>query len=231
MKYVYVCGDSFGSIDPEYGTLSWTEILAQKLPDNMQLVNLSKVCASNLHIALQVDRAIESRAYFIIYLATTSTRYNVEIRPTQHYDKLLDRFVDITLLSNLADLTSYSSRSLDSTTQFNNQQLEILRTYHSEFSNLDLDIYQNELVIHATLSKLVESNCKFLFDQGGFEHPSFGSNQKDYFKNYQSYRSTINIWDYVIGQKIFHRPYYHIRDQDVHQSIADYYYTNIIQYL
>lgn len=231
MKYVYVCGDSFGSIDPEYGTHSWTEVLADRLADRAQLINLSKVCASNLQIALQVDQAIDQQATFIVYLATTSTRYNVEIRPRQYHNKLLDRFVNIVKQDNSKDLTSYSSHSLDSTTQFNSQQLELLRKYHSEFSNLDLDVYQNELIIHATLSKLVESYCPFLFDQGGFEHTSFGSVKTDYFKNYQQYRSTINIWDYVAGQKILHRPYYHIQDPKTHQLIADYYYTNIIKYL
>lgn len=231
MKYVYVCGDSFGSIDPEYGTHSWTEVLASRLTDRAQLVNLSKVCASNLQIALQVDRALEQQASFIVYLATTSTRYNVEIRSKQHHNKLLDRFVDIVTLDNSKDLTSYSSRSLDSTTQFDSRQLELLRKYHNEFSNLELDVYQNELIIHATLSKLVESQCPFLFDQGGFEHSSFGSMKQNYFKNYQQYKSTINIWDYVIGQKISHRPYYHIQDPATHQLIADYYYTNIIKYL
>lgn len=230
MKQVYICGDSFGSTDPEYKNYSWTELLALQMPDT-QVINLSKVCASNLQISLQVDRAIEQKADFIIYLATTSTRHDVELHANQCFTDLLDRFVDIACPDDRKDLTSYSSCSLDSTTKFNNQQLNLLRKYHSEFSNLDLSIYHNELIIHATLSRLVESSCPFLFDQGGFEHKSFGGVKKEYFKNYQSYRSDINIWDYVIGKPIVHRPYYHIQDSNTHQLIANYYQNKIIQYL
>ena len=55
--------------------------------------------------------------------------------------------------------------------------------------------------------------------------------KKEYFKNYQEHKSTINIWDYVIGKPIVHRPYYHIQDRSIHQQLADYYYTEIIQHL
>lgn len=230
MKQVYICGDSFGSIDPEYGNYSWTELLEQQLPQ-AKINNLSRVCASNLQISLQVDYAIENQADFIIYLATSSTRYDVELHANQCYTDLLDRFIDITSPDNRKDLTSYSSCSLDSTTRFTNRQLELLRKYHSEFSNLDLAIHHNELIIHATLARLVESNCPFLFDQGGFEHKSFNTVKKEYFKNYQTYTSDINIWDYVVGKPVVHRPYYHIQDPNIHQSIANYYQNKIIQHL
>lgn len=231
MKKIYICGDSFGSTDPEYETLSWTELLSNRLTCSGVVINLSKVCASNLQISLQVDRAIADCANFIVYLATSSTRYDVELHSNRYYNQLLDRFVDITDADPRCDLTSYSSCSLDSTTRFNARQLNLLKNYHSEFNSLDLSIYANELIILATLSKLVESRIPFLFDQGGFEHSSFATSTKEYFKNYQTYKSDINIWDYVVGQPIFHRPYYHIQDPLIHQTISEYYFNKIIAHI
>jgi hypothetical protein len=220
---VYICGDSFGSVDPEYSVKSWTELLADSLP----VVNLSRICASNLQIALQVDRAMSAGADYIIYLATTSTRHDVEFLHIKHRSDLLDRYVDLQRPESQCDLTSYSSRSLDSTTRFNSHQLDLLKKYHSEFGNLDLDIYLNQTIIEAVINRLIHSKIKFCFDQGGFEHAKFGGKKK-YFEKYLQYASAINIWDYALTNGLTHRPYHHITDAHVHQRIADYYYQKII---
>lgn len=222
MNAVYVCGDSFGSVDKDFGIVSWTELLSQRLP----VVNLSRICASNLHISLQVDRAIEQQASYIIYLATTSTRHDVELHSTKSQRPLLDRFVDLQNPDPQSDLTSYSSRSLDSTTRFSDQQLKLLKHYHAEFDDLELNIYLNKIIIESTLDRLIHSGIRFCFDQGGFEHPSFGTDKK-YFQRYDSYRSAINIWDSALKSSLSHRPYHHIRDSKVHESIAEYYYQKI----
>ena len=222
-KTVYICGDSFGCADPEYTVTSWTEILANKLP----VINLSRVCASNLQIALQVDQAIADHAGFVIYMATTSTRHDVPWIGLSTKKNLLDRFVDLTCPDDHCDLTSYSTRSLDQTTLFNSQQLSMLQQYHKEFDNLDLSIYLNQNIIEAVLNRLQSSGIDFCFDQGGFEHPKFGGNKK-YFSRYDQHRSQINIWDHVVAGEIKHRPYHHINDAQVHQRIADYYYQRII---
>ena len=223
MNPVYICGDSFGSVDKDFNLLSWTQILAQKFP----VVNLSKICASNLHISLQVDRAIEQQASYIIYLATTSTRHDVELHPAESQKSLLDRFVDLQHPDQDCDLVSYSSRSLDSTTRFTSRQLELLKHYHAEFDNLELNIYLNQVIIESTLDRLIHSGIKFCFDQGGFEHASFGTDKK-YFERYSQHRSAINIWDYALKSGLSHRPYHHIKDPQVHQSIAEYYNQKII---
>jgi hypothetical protein len=222
MNPVYVCGDSFGCVDQEYKSESWTQLLATRLP----VVNLSRVCASNLQIALQVDRAISAGAGFVVYLATTSTRHDVKYVHTQQRKELLDRYVDLLQPSDHCDLTSYSSRSLNATTRFNDDQLSLLKQYHSEFDNLELTIYLNQLVIEAVLNRLCRSGIPFCFDQGGFEHPEFGGNNI-YFENYKQYRSDINIWDHALSAGLLHRPYHHINNAQVHQHIADYYYKKI----
>ena len=195
---VYLCGDSFGVPDPEYGAC-WADYLAE----HFDLVNQCEVCASNLMIAQQVDRAIAASADFIIVLFTASTRGETRFR---------DR------------VTPYSIHSLDATTPFSEFQLSVLKNYTAEFFDLDLAIYQSQCIIESVLHRLETSGIDFLFDQGGFEHASYGGVGK-YFHQYDHRRSGVCLWDYADVRT--HRPYYHIQDSERHRMIADYYATAI----
>lgn len=192
---IYICGDSFAVPDKEYGPC-WVDLLQQKF----NAVTLAQVCASNLLISMQVDHAIKNNAHAIIVLFTASTRSQ-------------------TCQNN--QVVPYSIHSLDSTTPFSQNQLELLKQYTAEFFNLDLAIYENQTIIESVLYKLVDSKIPFLFDQGGFEHVSYGGNQK-YFQKFNAYRSDINLWDHA--DKRCYRPYYHITDLKIHCTISNYYY-------
>lgn len=208
---IYICGDSFAYPDPEYGP-NWADLLAQRLP----VVNSSRVCASNVQIASQVDWAIAQDADYIIYMATSSVRQDVQLKQPK-LGALHTRWCDITDPGKEQDIVSYSVNSLDSTTLFNATQLSLLRHYTLEFFNLDVAIYQNELIIEGTLARLSRSGIPYSFSQGGFE---LG---RSCFDNYT--HSEINLWTQV-NNKSF-RPYYHITDSAVHQRTADYYYSLI----
>ena len=200
MKTVYICGDSFGVSDPKYGA-AWMDLLGQR----HSIVNLATVAASNLMISLQVDQAISAEPDYIIMLATSCTRGEI-VREAA--DSLLKR------------ITPYSILSINSLTTINEQQREFLKRYHNEFFDLDLAIYKNQCIIENTLHKLTASGIPFSFDQGGFEHRSYGGN-KEYFGTFNKYRSAINLWDHA-PQRTF-RPYYHVTDPGVHQLAAEYY--------
>jgi hypothetical protein len=191
---IYICGDSFGVADPEYGK-GWMDIVAEKF----SVTNLCQVCASNLMIAQQVEIAINNSADFVMVLCTASTRNQ-------------------TLINNR--LIPYSIYSLDKTTPFTDRQLAVLKEYTTEFFNLELAIYQNQLTIEAMLQKLVDSGIDFIFDQGGFEHSSYGGTKK-YFTKFDAYRSQLNLWDCARSRT--HRPYHHIDNSNDHDMIANYY--------
>lgn len=226
MKSLYICGDSFGYPDPEYGSF-WVDFLKDKIRNNYQVINLSRVCASNLQISLQIDQAIYNRADFIIYLMTTSTREEVKHRLETDPKDLANRFTNVADQKSDTDITSYSVFSLDHTTVLENQQLDLLKEYHTSFFDLELTIYKNEIIIEGVLSRLQQSKIPFVYDQGGFENPKFtGTQDKIYFKNYLKHRSQINLWNFVHSKK--HRPYYHIEDKKIHCDIAEYYYQRIL---
>jgi hypothetical protein len=153
-----------------------------------------------LLIAQQVDQAINNRARAIIVLFTSSTRFQTRINNT---------------------VVPYSIHSLDHTTPFTKHQLQLLKEYTTEFFDLEFAIYQNQLIIESVLTRLTNSRIPFLFDQGGFEHTSYGG-AKSYFRQFDSTRSKFNLWDYASTRHF--RPYYHIKDFAVHDMVANYYY-------
>lgn len=194
---VYICGDSFCASDSDYPEITpWHEQIKNS-------TNLSRVCASNLLIAQQTAKAIQSDADFIIVEFTSSLR-----------SELLWK----------GEIVPFSWLSLDETTPFDDKTLNMLKQKF-EFIDLGTEIERSKLIIEATLQRLVNSNIPFLFDQGGFEHTSYGG-AGTYFTKYNKYRSELCLWDYA--DKRTHRPYYHIIDQSVHDMIADY-YNNFIQ--
>lgn len=196
MKHVYVCGDSFCVPDPEYG-VCWVDLLAQQ----RTVTNLAQVSATNLLISQQVDQAIEQAADFVIVQGTSCTRSE-----TKHNGQVVP----------YSFLTASTT-----TTKFNNRQLNIIREYYTEFFDLDLAIYHNQCIIQNTLQKLADSGIPFRFDQGGFEHTKFGATRSNYFAKFDRYRSEINLWDHADTRD--YRPYYHIRDAQVHHRVAQYY--------
>jgi len=143
---IYICGDSFGVPDPEYGT-GWMEMIGS-------VVNTCQVSASNLLIAQQVDQAIDAGAQRLIVLFTSCTR-----------GEKIENGVPIPFSWHTASRT---------TTPFNDNQLRVLREYFAEFFDLDLAIYTNQCIIEHTLARLESSGIDYVWDQGGFEHTSMG---------------------------------------------------------
>ena len=196
---IAVCGDSFCAPDPEYGPM-WADLLGQ----HCEVRNYSRRTSTNLLIARQVDTAIQDKAEFVIVHFTSCTRG----------EKLhAGEYVPF----------SYHTAS-EITTPFDSNTLRILREYYTEFFDLDLAIYQNAITIEHTLRKLVQNNQPFRFDQGGFEHASFGGTG-GYFAQYSEYRSKYNLWDHVTARH--YRPYYHITDSQLHRQVAEYYQQEI----
>lgn len=220
MKTVYICGDSFASIDADYPGVSWTEQLLNML--DVRIVNLSFVAASNLLISIQVERAIKEQADYIICLGTTVTREELKLPTEQQHTDLLDRFWSFQNNRPGKDLMSYSWLTIE------NYPVDqaLVRKFHTQYFDLDLAIYRNRCIIENTLQKLTDSGIPFLFDQGGFEHRSFGGVDNNYFGKYKNNISAINLWDYAVGKKNL-KPYFHFTDPATHKTIAEYYADQI----
>lgn len=227
MKTVYICGDSFAVADPEYFD-HWVERLSCMLTNQFKIRNLSKVSASNLHIALQVENALQNHADFIVYLATSSLRIDMLISQPKSAQTLLDRYIDLTDDTSNGDLISVSFSYINNNTRLFNQQSEFVKTLYTDYLDIDVEVYKNKLMIEAVLAKLKSSSVPFVFDQGGFEHKKFAGSGDNYFAQYREFFSEINLWD-LVSMPMPLRPYFHIKNPDQHQLVADYYAQKILE--
>lgn len=211
-KSVYICGDSFTVSDPDYDQVTWTK--------QLDAISLGSVCASNQLIALQVEHAIAEQAKFIIVEFTSVTRDIVQYQDKSN-NNLLDRFYSLTTDDNKEkDLTSYTIWATNTALALSQEQRDILDSYNKQFFDIDVAIHRDSLIIEATLQRLVDSAIPFLFDQGGFEHKSYGG-VGEYFTKFNQFRSKVCLWDHADTR--IHRPYFHITDQTIHTQIGDYY--------
>lgn len=228
MKTVYICGDSFAVADPQYLDQYWVDLLQDQLGADVTIKNLGRVSASNLHIAMQVEHALGQRSDFVIVLATSSLRTDISLGATDNSLPLLDRYIDLTQVNSKNGLVSTSISYLKNNNIFSTHQAELLRQFYTEFADTEVEVFKSKLIIESTLHKLKDSGVPFLFDRGGFEHPKFAGAKTQYFSEYCEFFSKINLWDYVTLPLPL-RPYYHITDPTVHQTIADYYSKKILE--
>jgi hypothetical protein len=228
LKKLFICGDSFAVADAESSVVPWFEILGKKLAPTWSVTNNSIVCASNLHIRLQIQSAIDQKADFVIFLATASTRGEGRLDDLKISDKnLLNRFVNIgKKTTGDEEFGCYSYYSLDERCVFDAERIDAIRQFRHKIFDLELSTLNNQFIIESSLHALKSSNTAFVFDQGGFENPKFSGSKKGYFKEFNVCQSQINLWslvDYPMGL----RPYFHITEQSTHTHIAEYYFTKI----
>jgi hypothetical protein len=184
---------------------------------------------------VQVDKAISESADFVILLGTSSTREQGKVQNTPaHFVEIYDRFRkigqhDTAMLQR--DLACYSMVSLNDTCEFEPADVAVLREYYSLIFDLGLEIQKNQYIIESSLYTLREHAVPFLFDQGGFENPTFGNVQKcEYFTNFNSQKTQINQWTLASQLPKSNKLHFHILDQSVHGQIADYYCQNIVAF-
>jgi len=214
---IYICGDSFCTSDPAYGT-SWVDKFTASVPEH-RVVNLAVPGASNYLIYLQVKEALSKNCDYLIYHATSSIRYEF---------KIADSMVDVdhayryNLLNNV-DPTMVCG-SWYYLAKHHNQfisadQQNTISKFFSEFVDINNLIEKNKIFIEHTLSKINSSTVKgWAWSQGGFEHPSFaGSSSQEYFTDYKYKEVDINLWDYYDKKRM--RPYFHVDDPAIVQKV------------
>lgn len=190
--------------------------------------NLSIQGASNFLIRLQIERAMQQQADFIIVNFTSSVREEGRYRDTVCSGELLDRFYRYHLDHGRSDLMAYSPWHVDTNPVLTADQKQLIRHYSAEFTDIDLNVAKNYFLITGTLDRLIKSGTAFLFSPGGFEHTSYLHDRvSGYdFDEYQAWRSDHNLWDHI-RDFTRARPYFHIDDPMITQTIADYYLTKV----
>jgi len=226
-KTLYICGDSFCSSDPAYGD-NWTDMLEKKYP-NIDIINLSSFGASNYLIYLQVKQALEKQCNYLIYHATSSIRQEFIVATDNALNDSSDRYYQINQ-DNLYSMVSASWLNPEKNLHkiFNNNKIQKIKEFFTEFIDLPVLIEKNYITISYTLS-LLKSNVNledWAWTQGGFEHSVFSNACQWDFSLYQSqHYKDINLWDYYDPN--LKRPYYHITDKHLLENVCNGYATKL----
>lgn len=218
---IIIVGDSFCTQDSKFSS-SWTTKLQDYFGD--KLINLSYVGASNFGILLQIEKALTFSPNYVIFNSTSSVRHEISIR-TQNKKKtsLLDRIVNIDVTDHTRDILSTTYFTANVLGQLNSSQEKEIVNYHKKYSDIDVEVLKNFYFIKYSLDLLIESNCNFIWSQGGFEHSNFNGSKLWNFEKYKKYHSRYNLWDYIDSQICNH----HIESQQTHNMIFDYYKEKI----
>jgi hypothetical protein len=224
-KKLYICGDSFGTLDSEYGS-SWAESFA-KLHPNVDIVNLCVSGASNYHIHLQVKTAIKEHCDYLIYLATSSIRQEFALQQDVnfHGHDSINRYWNIQNPDNSKSVISTSWVRPQERVYNEKQQHDIL-DFFGHYMDFVSVIEKNYIFIDYTLMLINKElpRDSWAWTRGGFEHKTWGDNNRKWdFSNFNDREITINLWDYYDPKTI--RPYYHINDTKIIKKVCDQYST------
>jgi hypothetical protein len=222
---IYICGDSFSSVDSDYGN-NWPEMLADKLPQ-IQVVNLSMPSASNYLIYLQVKHALNNNCDYLIYNATGSTRQefvlkvnNTKIDSIDRYHNVSHSDIDKELLCT-SWVNPFDPRVHKNI--FKSEYIDEIKKFCMQYIDMPSTIEKNYIFIQQTLSMIASNrNIKaWAWSRGGFEHKKFNPIREWEFESYISHESNINLWDYYDPD--VRRPYYHITNKELLQTVCDQY--------
>lgn len=218
---LYICGDSFCTVDPEYGPC-WIDLLIKKLP-NIKVINLAIPGASNYLIQLQVKQALEEKCDYLIYHATSSVRQEFSIAEGAHQRDNINRYWRPNDQHNkFVMCNSWLSPNRNAGDLFVDNE-NTIRDFFLEYIDFVSQIEKNYIFINYTLDKISNSNFikNWIWSPGGFEHPKFNDATPWDFNNYKHHLSSFNLWD-EYDQKLT-RPYYHVTNKIIHQNVCDYY--------
>ena len=181
MTTLYTCGCSFMSVDtqPHNKDVSFLDLYAQS--KKFQHVSLARVGATNYLIRLQIDRAIQDCADYVIVGATSSDRMDVIT-----VDKTVDFNIPLSLdriqyqnyrcaseqhvknhdvlgisntINNLLEIESLSA-----------EKKQAIKLYVAELHNYSMQQHKDALIIETGLRALEKSNIPFIFIPGPLFH-------------------------------------------------------------
>ena len=219
-KKLYICGDSFGTSDPDYG-MSWSDTFTKMHPE-LDIINLCVSGASNYHIYLQVKHAIDNKCDFLVYLATSSIRCEFMISSDLNasgHDSI-DRYWNIQQPDNKNIISTSWVRPQEKV--YNNNQRNDILNFFGQYVDFVSVIEKNYIFMDYTLMLIKKSlpTDSWAWTRGGFEHSTWGDNNRQWdFSNFLDKEITTNLWDYYQPEII--RPYYHVTDEQVIKKVCN----------
>lgn len=182
MKKFYSLGDSFMSTDdPDQGIVSFCELYARK--KNFDHVSLARPGATNFAIRLQIDRAVDDRADFVVIGLTCSERFDIaldikESAPIYKLDNIFykgyraasERHVDHRHAKLVSDTFNNVMARLHQKDLVTDKQLQALKSYLAYLHNPALTNQKEYYMMSDGMRQLMAASIPFVLIPGMLAH-------------------------------------------------------------
>jgi hypothetical protein len=181
MKTLYSLGDSYMSTDdPDEGIVSFCELYSRA--KNFEHVSLARPGATNFATRLQIDRAIEDRADYVVIGITCSDRFDIALDITEsvmyslenvfysNYRAQSQRHVQQDSVKLVSDTFNNLVARLHQKTLVTEQQMHALKAYIAYLHNPMLVVQKEYYMISDGLHRLIRANIPFVLLPGYMSH-------------------------------------------------------------
>jgi hypothetical protein len=178
MSKLYIAGDSFATLSKTQPLgVSWSELLAKEL--NLELVNVSRVGASNESICIQLDYITERvlKDDLVVCLLTDSFRKTL---PSSYKDLTKNHLLQYHSLHEdqnyIGDIVFQDEIYIEPYTHLNCTKSKDAEFYFKTFYNHTYQKWLEVNLITGMLAKLKSATDSFILCSGGFDDKIYSDN-------------------------------------------------------
>lgn len=207
---ILICGDSYCVTDLDYAGLHWSEKLADRGHD---VINLARGGCSNALITLQLLHGLGFDPDLVIFSFTTESRLEFDrdrnSRPLPQDPVSVSSHIHSRYMTNLNGSMTAAQESM-------------MKLWLTE-SSQDLEKFKSYFNIGFCLMLAQQRGLKFCFSLGGFEYEHDWRSLlqhhsvPDILAPFGGHELQLNLWPHT-GAGI--RPWFHVDDDAVHTAFA-----------
>ena len=241
MPKILLCADSFGSTDPQYPGLHFSEKIQQKVK-NCEIINLSQSGGSNFLIELQLHQGLQFKPDAVILLFTSPNRttfqshlsdfFKKKLFEQSKHDKHFNHQHYWSKVKNHNTRKYLSSAQIDTHSMFNEDDfVQRAKKYFKDGFSLEQNSI-NDLKDYFTVINLLNllklNSIPFCFSLGGMIynrpwHEDFrtrilsDNHLTDELNDHMTQSISLNLWDHFQLEG----PCFHVNDHDIQLRFAD----------
>jgi hypothetical protein len=241
MPKILLCADSFGTTDPKYPGLHFSEKIQQKVKD-CEIINLSQGGSSNFLIQLQLHQGLQFKPDAVILLFTGPNRLTFQSHLSRYVRKIVFRQIKQnkqfiqqyywSKIKNYNAQTYLTSPQIEHYSMPNEDDFtQRAKKWYNDGLRLEQD-YINDLRDYFTVINLLNlcklNSIPYCFSLGQMswnraEHKYFrtrvltDNHLTDELNDHMSQSISLNLWDYHQPEG----PCFHVNDHDIQLRFAD----------
>jgi hypothetical protein len=241
MPKILLCADSFGTTDPKYPGLHFSEKIQQKVKD-CEIINLSQGGSSNFLIELQLHQGLQFKPDAVILLFTSTNRLTFQSHLSRYFRKIVFRQIKQnkqfiqqyywSKIKNYNAQTYLTSPQIEHYSMPNEDDfVQRAKKWYKDSWLLEQN-YINDLKDYFTVINLLNllklNSIPFCFSLGGMSfnrqwHEDFrtrilsDNHLTDELDDHMTQSIGLNLWDY----HQLEGPCFHVNDHDIQLRFAD----------